>query len=411
MSIPTLKATSGRIESIDVLRGFSLLGIILVHMTEQYYAGAMPEKLNGLTTQAVQDGIASAFVGIFVIGKFYMIFSLLFGLSFFIQFSKSDSDKNFLLRFTWRLILLFGIGFIHHLHYRGDILSIYALLGFGLLLFYRLPDKVLLWVAVFLVLNIPTVITRGIQVIFSSTASNPFSNLDQTELQVYYDTVKSGTYVDILNANYNEFVGKMRFQLESGRIYITFGLFLLGIYAGRKKFFESVSQKIGLLKDLRFFAWMGILFAVAATLLIFGGTYLFQIKLSDSVTFLVGGFLFDLFNACLATIYVMWILLRLQKEKFQRLLMHLYPVGRMGLTVYLTQTVFGTLIYFSYGLGLLNEFGALISFGLALVLFAVQIVFARYWFKRFSYGPVEWLWRNLTYLKIHPLAIEKTAVG
>jgi uncharacterized protein len=83
----------------------------------------------------------------------------------------------------------------------------------------------------------------------------------------------------------------------------------------------------------------------------------------------------------------------------------------MGLTVYLTQTVFGTLIYFSYGLGLLNEFGALISFGLALVLFAVQIVFARYWFKRFSYGPVEWLWRNLTYLKIHPLAIEKTAVG
>jgi uncharacterized protein len=105
----------------------------------------------------------------------------------------------------------------------------------------------------------------------------------------------------------------------------------------------------------------------------------------------------------------MWILLWLRKEKWQKRLMVFYPVGRMGLTTYLMQTVFGTLIYFSFGLSMLNEFGSLVAFGLALVLFALQIVFARYWFTYFTYGPVEWLWRNLTYLKVHPITVSKTA--
>src|SRR6478735_2821067 len=130
------KTNSGRIEAIDVLRGFTLLGIILVHMVEQYYAGAWPQQFEQATTLTIADKITSGFVGIFISGKFYMIFSFLFGLSFFIQFSKSDSEKNFLARFTWRLVILFVIGFIHHLHYRGDILSIYAILGLSMLVFY-----------------------------------------------------------------------------------------------------------------------------------------------------------------------------------------------------------------------------------------------------------------------------------
>src|SRR5688572_31131447 len=158
---------SGRIEAIDVLRGFTLLGIILVHMVEQYYAGAWPEQYAQATTQTLADQITSGFVGIFISGKFFMIFSFLFGLSFFIQLSKSDSEKNFLARFTWRLVILFIIGFIHHLHYRGDILSIYALLGLSMLVFYRLPDKYLLALALFLILDIPAVFTRAANAIRS----------------------------------------------------------------------------------------------------------------------------------------------------------------------------------------------------------------------------------------------------
>lgn len=401
----TLVADSKRIESIDILRGFSLLGIIIVHMVEQYYAGPMPEE-HYAVSRPFADQFTQALVGVLVIGKFYMIFSFLFGLSFFIQFSKSNSDENFLVRFTWRLVLLFAIGMIHSLHYRGDILTIYAVLGIGLLLFYRLPDKVLLWIAILLILNVPTAIVRGFHLLFSEGEFNPFGQLDQSQLQLYYNTVKSGTYLEILQANFFELSGKFDFQIASGRAYITFGLFLLGIYAGRKNFFANVNEKRRLLKDTRFFAWMGIIFSLVAGLLFFGGTQVFAVKVSESIVALVGGLLFDVFNACLATIYVMWIQLWLQKERGHKILMNLYPVGRMGLTTYLMQTVFGTLIYFSYGLGMLNEFGALVAFGLALVLFGLQIVFAKWWFTRFAYGPVEWVWRNLTYFKVYPIASE-----
>ena len=101
------------------------------------------------------DQIVSGFIGMFIQGKFYMIFSFLFGLSFYLQLSKSDGSASFVTRFFWRLLILFGIGFIHHLHYRGDILTIYAILGVVLLVTYRLPDKYLLIIAVLLVLDVP----------------------------------------------------------------------------------------------------------------------------------------------------------------------------------------------------------------------------------------------------------------
>ena len=74
----------------------------------------------------------------------------------------------------------------------------------------------------------------------------------------------------------------------------------------------------------------------------------------------------------------------------------------MGLTTYLMQSVFGTLIFFSYGFGLLFELGAAVTFGLGVVLFIIQIIFAKYWFRYFQFGPVEWLWRTLTYFKVQP---------
>src|SRR5690349_3316305 len=108
MSTLTQHQSSDRIEIIDALRGFALLGIIIAHMTEQFYAGPPPKE-----SESIADGIVSGFTGIFVMGKFYMIFSFLFGLSFYIQFSKAKSDLPFLLKFSWRLILLFIIGLIH----------------------------------------------------------------------------------------------------------------------------------------------------------------------------------------------------------------------------------------------------------------------------------------------------------
>src|SRR5882724_3072616 len=128
----TIQSNTTRIQIIDVLRGFALLGIIMVHFTEQYYAGQPPEAMAKASPNNIADQVVQGIIGILIQGKFFTIFSFLFGLSFF----------------------------IHSLHYRGDILTIYAVLGFGLLVTYKLPDRALLLIALFLVFDFPAFFTR-----------------------------------------------------------------------------------------------------------------------------------------------------------------------------------------------------------------------------------------------------------
>jgi len=390
--------TNDRIEVIDVLRGFTLLGIALVHFTEQYYAGMTPEA-HPIGGMGIPDQVVRAFVGIFISGKFFMIFSFLFGLSFFIQLSKSDGSASFVVRFLWRLIILFFIGLIHQINYRGDILTVYAVLGVGLLISYRLPDKVLLIIALLLVFNVPSMVTRAIESFQPVKEGASFFNMDQKTLQLYYDTVKSGSYREILIANFKDLSSKVEFQVMSGRIYITMGLFLLGLYAGRKNVFDNVD----LFKKLRRYSLWTFLATVLVLTSFFGGAELLKIKLPEIVQWLIGGAGMDVANACLATIYVSIIVTLFQKDHWKNRLMVFYSAGRMGLTTYLMQALIGIFIFFSPGLGLLGEVGAGICFLIALVVFVFQIVFANFWLSYFQYGPVEWLWRSLTYLRLQPL--------
>jgi uncharacterized protein len=408
MTAQTFPTPNTRIESIDILRGFALLGIALVHMVEQYYAGPLPDAVADAMSPTIADNISQGFVGLFIIGKFYMIFSFLFGLSFFIQLSKNENGNSFLLRFAWRLIILFAIGMLHHLHYRGDILSIYAILGFGLFLAYRLPDKALLITALLLVFNVPSLLIRIVGLAVPGD-ENPF-NFSQDALMAYYKTVKSGSYLEILRANLNSFADKMGFQVSSGRLYITLGLFLLGTYAGRKKLFEELEKHLPFLKKLIRYSLYVMLGCVAVSVIVFGSLTLLKIEITQEIGWLVGGLTFDTFNTALATIYVSWLLLLFQKEKWKNRLMIFYPVGRMGLTTYLMQTFFGTMIFFNYGFGLIYQLGAFYCLLLGLVIFVFQILFARWWFKYFSHGPVEWLWRVLTYFKLQRIIVPKETV-
>lgn len=393
-----LAKKSNRIEVIDVLRGFTLLGIILVHFTEQYYAGQPPKVHENYGAHNLADMIVLGFIGIFISGKFFMIFSFLFGMSFFIQLDKSDGSPAFLFRFAWRLIVLFIIGLVHHLHYRGDILTIYAVLGFGLLLCYKLPDKFLLVLALLLVFDTPAILQRTFDILLSNSAS-PFPIGDEKELEIYYSTLKSGSYLDMLRANFYEFKSKFDFQILSGRLYITMGLFLLGLYAGRKKVFENIPF---FKKLIRLGLWMllgCVVFAGLLALIIFVA----KVEMSQAVQFLLGGTVYDVFNIALAAIYVGLIVTAFQREKWHRRLMNFYEVGRMGLTSYLMQALIGTWLLFSYGLALLGNFGASVWAAISLIVFALQIVFSKWWLGRFQYGPAEWLWRSLTYFKEWPL--------
>ncbi|HTH54553.1 MAG TPA: DUF418 domain-containing protein [Cyclobacteriaceae bacterium] len=395
---------SNRIEIIDVLRGFSLLGIAMVHFTEQYYAGPTPEAMAKLTPHGIADQVVDVITGLFIRGKFFTIFSFLFGLSFFIQLDRSDKPNSFFFRFAWRLIVLMGIGFVHSLHYRGDILTIYAVLGFGLLLVYKLPDKALLFVALFLVFDFPAFLTRVVQTFMESPLT---PEMNQKDLQFYFDTLKHGKYLAILRANIPEIVTKFQFQVEFGRAYITLGLFFLGFYAGRKNFFSTWENQIPWIKKMcKIAGWMA-LGSVLFAAVFFGGTQIAKIEVPQTLQFAVGGLTIDIFNCCIATLYVFGILLSFNKEKWKARWMNFYAVGRMGLTTYLTQTLFGFFIYFSAGFSLLNEIGAATALAIGLTVFLVQIFFSKWWLSRFQYGPVEWLWRSLTYFKIQPMLKSK----
>ncbi|MEO0526488.1 MAG: DUF418 domain-containing protein, partial [Bacteroidota bacterium] len=134
--------TKKRIEIIDALRGFSLAGIVIVHMVENYVGAPTPEHVMDATRAGIADYIVDGFIAVFLRGKFFALFSFLFGLSFFIQINNAEKQGNrFAGRFLWRLLILFGIGYLHHLFYRGDILTIYAVLGIFLIPFHRIGNK------------------------------------------------------------------------------------------------------------------------------------------------------------------------------------------------------------------------------------------------------------------------------
>lgn len=390
-----------RIQIIDVLRGFTLLGIIMVHFSEQYYAGAHPESHMNFEIKFLGDQIMQGFIGFFISGKFFMIFSFLFGLSFFIQLNKSDSNIKFFGWFFWRLVILGAIGFVHHLHYRGDILTIYAMLGLGLLICYKLPDKFLLILGLALTINLPSVFVRGVEFLThpETKVENLFSGKNEDN-EKYFETVKSGSYLRVLKANLNEFEFKHQFQIVSGRIYITMGLFLLGLYAGRKRVFERWQENLPQFKKfLKRSLWM-ILGLILFAAVFFGGAEVAKINLPELLAWAVGGLVVDIFNLCLAIVYVTGIALLFNKEKWHGRFMHFYAVGRMGLTTYLMQTFFGVLLFFGIGFGLLGEMGVLVSVAIGIVIFIGQIYFSKWWIARFRYGPVEWVWRSATYLKV-----------
>ena len=145
---------------------------------------------------------------------------------------------------------------------------------------------------------------------------------------------------------------------------------------------------------------MLILLGIAAAL--FGIAHLLNVELSFQIQFMVGGFLVDLFNACLALFYVCIALLLYQKKNWRKRLANFYHIGRMGLTTYLMQTLFGFILFFGVGFNLLDTIGASACFFIGISIFGFQIIFANWWLSKFYYGPVEWLWRSLTYLKVQP---------
>ena len=402
--------TTKRINSIDALRGFALAGVVLVHMVEQYIAGPAPEGfmegVNGIPDQIIQ-GLLQFFFS----GKFFALFSILFGLSFTIQMQSAEKKNiKFGGRFIWRALLLFIIGYMHQLFYRGDILTIYAVLAPLLIPFYKIPTRWIFITAGLIFLGIPRLISYFIFGGESITGIHPMMDTNHERILAYFDTIQNGSLLQVFKANATYgMLTKIDFQLSIfGRFYYTFGYFLVGLWLGRTGIFNNIGAHVKTIKNTMLWAIAAMLIAMVITFATFAT--IAQPIDNASLHFTLGMNFMDWVNISMSIIILCGFLLLYQKNVWEKRLLFFTPFGRMALTNYFMQSVIGTFLLFGWGLGYLGQIRHAYLFILGIVIIIIQSVLSKYWLQTFKYGPLEWLWRSATYFKWQPMFKKGTVI-
>ena len=405
MNKAVLRPTLNRIEIIDALRGFALAGIVLVHMVEQYLAAPWPEGQMEALVQGPLDQAVDAIILLIFRGKFFALFSILFGLSFFIQMDRaSRKGTDFKFRFIWRLIILLGIGYLHHLFYRGDILTIYAILGLFLVPFHHVHQR---WIAIgaaVIFLGLPRYLIFGFYGAGNLLPGFEFVP-ESPELLAYFMTLKEGTMWQVFVSNATEgHLMKANFQLGVfSRGYLTFGFFLVGLLLGRMRFFEHIDRYRSLLKKVLIGSVAGMIVLIGVAVFSFSGQGEAGNPGLESWMAMAGLTIFDLFNLLTTAVIVAAFTLLYRRPGFERWMNHLAPYGRTALTNYVLQSLIGTAIYYGWGFGLLGEIRNVYAFLLAIAIILFQVLTSKWWLNNFKYGPLEWIWRVLTYAKFFPI--------
>ena len=217
---------TNRIDVVDALRGFALAGIVVAHMVEQFIAAPRPAQSFWVELTTI-DRIVSTFSLLFVTGKFFSMFAVLFGMSFAIMMGNAaKKGYSFSGRFLWRLVVLSGFGVLHTLLYRGDILTVYVVIGALLPLFYNVPNKWLWTLAVVLFVGL------GRLLFFAASGDWTFLGYklspESPVVSAYLDTLKQGSLLDVMVVNLAQgFYTKFDFQFAFfGRGYLTLAYFL-----------------------------------------------------------------------------------------------------------------------------------------------------------------------------------------
>lgn len=392
-----------RIQVLDVLRGLAIGGILVGNMQWFSGYGMMPPAMSAAAP--LSDQITQYFVHALIEGKFYSIFSFLFGLGFALQMARADErgDTGATL-FKRRLFWLLVIGVLHAtLLWAGDILSVYALVGFILILFRKKSDRSLLkWAAVLIVVPIITYsILLGLFVAFAPPDIANTIDAGQTE---WWDAsiavVQQGGYFQILTGyNPQYLLGRWSGLIIQMRLPKILAMFLLGMYAYRRGYFHAAAANRPFIRKV----------AIYGLGLGLPGNFLFawlaanEAPFPPSIAGLAGVAAYAVSVPALALGIAASVVLLWQGGAAKRLLTIIAPVGRMALTNYLLQTVISVLIFYGYGLGKFGTFGAVQATLTAVGIFVFQIVVSTIWLSYFAYGPMEWIWRQLTYRRRLPL--------
>lgn len=509
MNQPTLQpvALQERIQTIDIIRGIALLGILIINFTVDH--NTSPQV--GWTGLA--DQLAYWPIRFFLDDKFMAMYCFLFGLGFSIQMLRAqERNSPFVVAYFRRLVALYLIGTAHNILTHQSILPSYAMVGVLLLFLYKLPRKLLPVLAILCFL-IPT--ARDFyktQKAEKFATENIISNIDTSLVDacvgVYESTVEAGRYSIITREGNKVFYqGRVKFELlaisdtefvrrgsvvdkfsfekdSTGKIFkllhrpggnlvsclkiqmdiakaqkemerqiaavinpqqkISYKqfivknaketwqglknwswsnffwginisnilpLFLMGLYFGRRKvFYDILSSRQFLNNIMKWCLITGVIGVV-----IFIGFEAYNVIIGKNWNWGYStfnrnliGLSWDLGIMLMAIGYISGLALLLEKIDWKKRLSFFAPVGRMGLTNYLLHTVPYILLFDSFGLNLSGKIGPFYRVLLALPVYGLLIILSRWWFKHFSIGPAEWLWRSLTYWKFQPMRLKPT---
>ena len=385
------ESSSPRLHVVDALRGFAIVSIMLLHNIEHfdfYFTPAgQPQWLIGLN-QVIWDSLFFLFGG-----KSYAIFALLFGLTFFIQSdNQARKGNDFRARFAWRLVLLLVFGLINSAFYQGDILTIYAILGFALIPVAKLSNKTVFWIAVLLMLQ-PY---EWFNVFFG--LQHPEMKISNPASWAYFG--KTSAYLpgkSIINTWVGNLTnGKMAviyWSWEAGRVFQTISLFMLGMLAGRKKLFAAS-------EDNNRFWLRTLIFAAIAFVPLFilkNGlpTWLSSEAIRRPLVTIISTWSNLAFMLVLvSTFFIVY-------EKLSGRVLNMFNAfGKMSMTNYIMQSIVGTSIYYGFGLGLYQYTGATYCLLIGIALAVLQGLFSKWWMGNHRQGPLEGIWHKLTWMNI-----------
>jgi uncharacterized protein len=356
-------APDERIESIDVVRGIALFGVLIVNLVTGFRVSIFQQFLDASSEESSADALVDRILSVGFEGKALCLFALLFGVGLAIQHDRLSRRGSPLYWLSRRLIVLLGFGLVHlFLVWNGDILTEYALAGLLTLPLLLLPTRALpLAIATFLALY-----AAGFT-LYSSLW--PSTATLQQDVALANQVYSSGNLADIWRFFLQEF--PLILALHVFIFPRTIALFLLGALLWRS----------GILKRPHEF---GTYFVIAAIAGIVGGVA------SDSAALLALG-------------YGAAIMALMQLRATRRILSAFAPIGRMAFTNYLLQSLIFGFIFFGYGLGQFGRMSAATAFVLGAAVYMAQMVLSTVWLRHFRFGPVEWLWRTLMYGATQPM--------
>jgi uncharacterized protein len=389
-SLESPVAPKDRYTVVDALRGFALAGVLLVNLEYLSLYALLPASRQAALPTAAFDAVAVAMTELLVNIKFITLFSLLFGLGFALQLERARArGAGGIARYARRLVVLAAIGAVHGFFvWWGDILLTYAVVGVLMLAFARLPDRVLVALGIVTAVALPSLLKPWMHPLLAALPGQ--AEVSAASVEAFTST----SWARTLQANL-VFSG---WERASSLALVSFvlGRFLLGLWAGRRGLLQRPLDHLPLLR--RLCLW-GLSIGAATWLLSWAGMPPLTLlpRLHGGVRLVVLHLLEGIASLALGIGYAAGFVLLYQRPAWQRRLRVLAPVGRMALTLYVSQSVCGVMLFYGVGLGIGPRWGMPGVLGASVLVFGTQVLLSHLWLARFRYGPLEWLWRWMTY--------------